>query len=78
MGIGRKNNDLITPIALLELIKTILHEVIHKLFPDFSEMDVEDKATEWLNSFDWGILKLQANDWGRDYPRPVERSRARI
>lgn len=59
------------PIGLLQLIKVVLHEICHIVYPEFAEMDVEDKVMEWLKSFDWTELKNRPSDWGKKYKRPV-------
>ena len=48
---------LIIPIFLLQLIKTILHEIIHILSPECNEEEVRDKTNAWLNSFDWSEVR---------------------
>jgi hypothetical protein len=58
-------------IGLLSLIKIILHEIGHILYPDFAEMDIEDKVMEWFNSFDWNELKNIPSDWGKKYKEPI-------
>lgn len=58
-------------IGLLSLIKIILHEIGHVLYPDFAEMDIEDKVMEWFNSFDWIELKNRPSDWGKKYKGPI-------
>ena len=59
------------PIGLLLLIHTILHEAAHIIYPEFAEMDVEEKVMEWFNSFDWMELKNRPSDWGKKYAWPV-------
>jgi hypothetical protein len=77
-GIDRKFKTVV-PVFLLELIATILHEIIHILFPAYSEKEVEDRTVEWLNSHDWdhcidceammkliirkGKAKMTVGDW---------------
>ncbi len=56
---------------LLQLIKLILHEIGHILYPDFAEMDIEDKVTEWLNSFEWNDIKGTPSDWPEKYKGPI-------
>jgi len=58
-------------IALLAMIKIILHEIGHIIYPDFAEMEVEDKVIEWFNSFDWNELKNIPSDWGKKYKWPI-------
>lgn len=41
------------PIFLLELISTCLHEIIHIVFPEYSEAEVRNKTVEWLTSYQW-------------------------
>lgn len=41
------------PAFLLQFIVTILHEIIHILFAEYNEEEVNKKTVEWLNSFDW-------------------------
>jgi len=41
------------PIALLDYIETALHEIIHILYPDFSEEETEAKTFEWLKKAEW-------------------------
>ena len=64
-------------IGLLSLIKIILHEIGHIVYPDFAEMDIEDKVMEWFNSFDWTEIKNRPSDWGKKYIWPI-RSRKDI
>jgi len=53
-GIGKyRKLENIIPIFLLHLEQTIVHEIIHILFPELSEVQVRNKTSEWLNSFDW-------------------------
>lgn len=56
---------------LLLLIKLILHEIGHVLYPDFAEMDIEDKVTEWLNLFDWNEIKASPSEWPEEYKGPI-------
>lgn len=56
---------------LLLLIKLILHEIGHVLYPDFAEMDIEDKVIEWLNSFDWNEIKASPSEWPEEYKGPI-------
>ena len=56
---------------LLLLIKLILHEIGHVLYPDFAEMDIEDKVTEWLNSFNWNEIKASPSEWPEEYKGPI-------
>lgn len=56
---------------LLLLIKFILHEIGHVLYPDFAEMDVEDKVMEWLNSFEWIDIKASPSEWPEEYKGPI-------
>lgn len=58
-------------IGLLSLIKIILHEIGHIVYPDLAEMDIEDKVMEWFNSFDWIELKNRPSDWGKKYIWPI-------
>lgn len=58
-------------IGLFSLIKVILHEIGHIVYPDFAEMDVEDKMIEWFSSFDWVELKSGPNDWPEGYKGPI-------
>jgi len=44
-------------IFLLRLIQTIVHEIVHVLFPEYSEERTIDKTNEWLNSFDWSQVR---------------------
>jgi len=58
------------PVGFLSMMKTTLHEIIHILYPDFVEMEVEEKATKWLNSFNWSVVKCspfdeKTNDGGK-------------
>lgn len=46
-------DDLDIPIALLQLIEINLHEIIHILFPEYSEEEVVAKTFLWLKAFDW-------------------------
>lgn len=50
---GINKTGLTVPVFPLLFIQTILHEIIHILFPGYGEKDVDNKAFEWLNSFNW-------------------------
>jgi len=52
-GIEKRKPFSVTPIFLLDLLYTILHEVVHILFPEYSEEEASNKAYKWLNSFRW-------------------------
>jgi hypothetical protein len=41
------------PIFLLDLLHTILHEIVHILFPEYGEEEVNNKVYEWLDEFNW-------------------------
>ena len=65
-------------IGFLDIMKATLHEFIHILYPDFVEMEVEEKAIEWLSSYDWSDLKCSPADWGKNYSHPVTRAKSRF
>ena len=44
------------PMALLQFIETSLHEIVHILFPEYSEEETTKKTFQWLNSLDWKAL----------------------
>lgn len=54
-GIGK--HGMTIPIFLLQLMKTILHEIIHILFAEYDEEKVREKTNEWLSSFDWAEVR---------------------
>ena len=41
------------PRTLTEIIHIILHEVVHVLFPEYSEDETENKTKEWLRRSIW-------------------------
>lgn len=53
---GFDEHETIAPNFLLKLIATVLHEIIHVLFPEYTEDEVEDKTVEWAQSLDWGTV----------------------
>lgn len=40
-------------IPLTELIHTILHEIVHILFPEYDEDKTEEKTRQWLRKSIW-------------------------
>ena len=58
-------------IGLMQIIKVILHEIGHIIYPDFAEMDIENKVMEWYNAFNWNELKNSPSDWSKKYPWPI-------
>jgi len=44
-------------IGLFIVIRTMLHEILHGLYPLLGESAIEQKTTEWLNAFDWDLEK---------------------
>jgi hypothetical protein len=41
------------PIALIEAVGTVLHEIIHILFPEYNEKEVREKTCQWLKRNLW-------------------------
>jgi len=52
-GIGTQE---IFPTGFLEFIDISLHEIVHILFPEYSEEETTKKTFQWLNSLDWKAL----------------------
>jgi len=52
-GIGTQE---IFPAGLLQFIEISLHEIVHILFPKYSEEETTKKTFQWLNSLDWKAL----------------------
>ena len=54
MGMAGLNTNMWSaPATLLQFVITILHEIIHVLYPDYDESETDEKTLQWLNMFDW-------------------------
>jgi hypothetical protein len=59
---GLKNDVSPPNITLLLLMKAIQRETLHAIYPDYSEEKIYSLTDEWLNNYDWSVMKSRLEE----------------
>ena len=63
---NKRGFEITPPIFLLDLISTMVHEIVHILYPEFNEEQTREKTLELLKKNQWLIDEEEILKWKKD------------